>query len=763
MFKKYLIFFLFYIFICFLFFQEKDIILDSIHFVVLNPKSAFYSFFLSWNSDLFLGSSNTWSQAYIFPFSFLYFFFFSLFENIYLTQALVFAFIVIFSFFSFFLFLRQELKGCKLLYLYISSLFYTFNIYTLTTFSGSSVTLFSYGALPLQLYFLKKIFFEKSYLRYAMGFGFATMLMSGINPPFIAINFFVIMSYFIYLLFEGLWGKKFFVFQRLCILFLILILMNLYWIVGIFSFFGSGGADINAILSESLSMQNSQGTYLNVFRNLGLWSFGQGWEGKSYYNYSDLYLNNDILKITLFLPSIVALFLFMYWNKIFLKDKRLIWTLFLFSVSIPMIVATKEGFLADFYNWAYYNIPFFSMFRSSYKFMQVLIFTLSFFLAYFLYLLDSVKFINDKKIFRLKIKNLIVTFLLIVVLLNSFPFFTDRVFEQEKKIGEMPRYYYEAKNFFENDKETYRILLLPPQYFSVFYWGNTSGNPEIIWNKGLVARQAGSPEERSNKLTLELYDALFQREYTKAFELLKILNVKYVVQRNDYNWEFYKDISKSQIEVENVLKDNFKKRVSFGELDVYEVPKDYQGSLISTSIENSSVSYYSENSVKKVISIKNLKNSQKFVFSESFHPEWSLYLDKNEEFICDYLGFNENEKKYTECFRESNFLDVLKNTFYLFKKPIFKETHKLIHGYANSWSIDPIYIKENFSKNFWKENSDGSIDVVLTLYFKPQSYFNIGFIISGITFIGCFSYLGWYGIQKLTLRRKLNDSAKEKI
>jgi ABC-type uncharacterized transport system fused permease/ATPase subunit len=77
----------------------------------------------------------------------------------------------------------------------------------------------------------------------------------------------------------------------------------------------------------------------------------------------------------------------------------------------------------------------------------------------------------------------------------------------------------------------------------------------------------------------------------------------------------------------------------------------------------------------------------------------------------------------------------------------------MVNDYANQWTIDPNYIKQNFDKSYYKENPDGSIDVELTLYFKPQSYFYLGLIISGTTLLGCFTYLG-YDLVKRRKRRK---------
>jgi len=55
--------------------------------------------------------------------------------------------------------------------------------------------------------------------------------------------------------------------------------------------------------------------------------------------------------------------------------------------------------------------------------------------------------------------------------------------------------------------------------------------------------------------------------------------------------------------------------------------------------------------------------------------------------------------------------------------------------------IDPEYIKANYPKEYYKIYPDGSIDIEMTLYFKPQSYFYLGIIISTFTFVGCIAYL----------------------
>lgn len=113
----------------------------------------------------------------------------------------------------------------------------------------------------------------------------------------------------------------------------------------------------------------------------------------------------------------------------------------------------------------------------------------------------------------------------------------------------------------------------------------------------------------------------------------------------------------------------------------------------------------------------------------------------------------------TECSSENHFYaggELAK----LWEKPIFDDTHEMVYDYANQWTIDPEYIKRNYPKNYYKENADGSIDIRLNLYFKPQSYFYLWLTISGLTLFGCISYL----MQSSTyMRRKKVNSSKTNI
>jgi hypothetical protein len=318
---------------------------------------------------------------------------------------------------------------------------------------------------------------------------------------------------------------------------------------------------------------------------------------------------------------------------------------------------------------------------------------------------------------------------------------------------------------------------LPVQYFSVFTWGSTHGNPEFIWDKGLVARQAGSEFEKSNKITLQLYEYILDNNYKDANKLFKQLNIRYIVQRNDFDWRYYSSISQSPETIKNLLSP-YEKIKTFGELDIYKMsdahflPNIYPASnatvseagmnkmlevvtsesfmvdqpvlLLSEQINPSQWQFIQEQSITRNSAYSPKITFQKInptkykvhvnashpfflVFSESYHPQWKAYTeDKGLEFseiIASYTNVNVKEARHEMKFTPSDIS-------YLFAKPLPEDKHFLVNGYANAWYIDPEEIDE-----------DGDGSFVVTLYFLPQSLFYSGLFISGMTFISCFGFL----------------------
>ncbi len=103
-------------------------------------------------------------------------------------------------------------------------------------------------------------------------------------------------------------------------------------------------------------------------------------------------------------------------------------------------------------------------------------------------------------------------------------------------------------------------------------------------------------------------------------------------------------------------------------------------------------------------------------FSELYHPDWHIR-------VGDFDWFH-------SLWNWAYFLD---ETF-----------HSKSNANLNSFIIDVDSIKNNSPRESYRQNPDGSIDVDITIYFHPQSYFILGSIISCFTLlillIYCISY-----------------------
>ena len=124
----------------------------------------------------------------------------------------------------------------------------------------------------------------------------------------------------------------------------------------------------------------------------------------------------------------------------------------------------------------------------------------------------------------------------------------------------------------------------------------------------------------------------------------------------------------------------------------------------------------------------NFKKSQRLVFGQSYHHGWKLYLEQPR----NYTVRNDLKKEMKDEFINFD------NLSYLWRKPIFNNTHTLYNQYANSWTIEQKYLEDNYPTQYFKRNADGSMDLELTLYFAPQNYFYLGLLISVVTALSYF-------------------------
>jgi len=124
------------------------------------------------------------------------------------------------------------------------------------------------------------------------------------------------------------------------------------------------------------------------------------------------------------------------------------------------------------------------------------------------------------------------------------------------------------------------------------------------------------------------------------------------------------------------------------------------------------------NPTKYQVEVQNATGPFFLIFSESYTSNWKAYAGASGTLgtiIANYTKMQVEEAKSSSSFSPTDLS-------YLVQQPLSEKDHYVVNGYANAWYIDPAAIGKN---------NNGSFQV--TLYFKPQSYYYMGLIVSGAT------------------------------
>lgn len=233
----------------------------------------------------------------------------------------------------------------------------------------------------------------------------------------------------------------------------------------------------------------------------------------------------------------------------------------------------------------------------------------------------------------------------------------------------------------------------------------------------------------------EVDGLIINRKYDEFSKMLFNHNINYVlltknIPKNVFNtWVFDENMVKNQDEEflnSIVKKEEYKSKD--GNYILFSLNKR------NTLISGSELEFLRINPTKYRLKIMNLKKNRKIQFNDSFNSGWKLFLEKGfKNMKCEQV-YHQKEKDVSEC-KENFSLYEGQEILYLFKKPIFENSHSLLNNISNEWTIDPSYIKQNYDASYYTVNKDGSINIDMVLYFVPQSFFYIGVIISFAVFM----------------------------
>ena len=427
------------------------------------------------------------------------------------------------------------------------------------------------------------------------------------------------------------------------------------------------------------------------------------------------FLNYSITSnyFSFFWVLIVILFIFFCIREgDFIKNNKKI--LILFCLIILLFAWPYSNIIYNIYDYIFNNVPYIWMYRDMHQ---------KFLVIYMIALIIIITKIID---FQWKIKNNTKNYVLSIFLILHIILWLSLFIGNTKNI----KINNDDYKLFEylNTNNDYTVLSLPisEKPLSFFYF-----NSQTYSSFDLV-QLATNNINISNLYWSSIIDANYENINAANYSDIMKYNIKYILINK--NPIFFKD---DQIEDFNnlilKLENIYLKVIENNNFIIFDTQLAFSNTITWTS------KYEVVNNSKYILNNVSL-DKEKIIHNRLFHPEWKIYL---------------------------------KDEVSLFSKPLFDSTHTKIYDYANQWTIDSKTIKEYVETNYWDEllkqwypkvlsdwrtdykyyieNSDGSIDVELTLYFKPQIYFYIGLIISGTTFL---LLVLWLIIASIPKRRK---------
>lgn len=560
---------------------------------------------------------------------------------------------------------------------FISALFYMMNPYTLM-FRWNHLgiwTLFLYVTLPFTFYFLVVGLEErKKHLKYAFYFGLTTLFFasSATTPAWAILAWLIIFSYVVFhiiclaLVTPINKSKIIHSFRFVLLIVVIYFALNIWWILSVIwleptsygRIFVSGPEAARTILSLRLESQVS--SFLNVFRMLGHWSFYTGVGEDLYYPFAPVYWTPLFVILSLIIPIIA--FSSLLWSK----NKYVIFFTGMSVLAIFLMKGTYPPF-GEIYDWMFFNIPFFRIFRMQHdKFGIIQTFSYAFLIGYSLaklyYTIQTHALTKHPFHFVLKGKSLklnlhsagnkvmLIVMLILLFGVYMFPFWTGDVILSPQKLFKghrvrIPLYYYDAGSWINEQDDDFKIFSLPFRRWTTsmgatYTWGYDGGDiTKHIIQRVIIMHGMDPPPQI---LTNSIYEMLAPPAYpTSAFgKFLGLLNVRYILLHNDYDYVADAGIGSPQdVKVWLGLQKGIHFNRTFGQLDFYEndyfVPQIYAtNNLLYTNTILGKVNFI--DNVAFTPNPPAIFSSDIYAEPEPSNPNIPLILDNVNKFVLRY-------------------------------------------------------------------------------------------------------------------------------
>ncbi len=480
----------------------------------------------------------------------------------------------------------------------------------------------------------------------------------------------------------------------------------------------------------------------------------------------------DIYIILASIFGFIFIVIILYWFLIRQENNKIFYV-FLILYLILLFLSFRLTSPFDSINLLFYKTLTLGLFRSPDK---IFVFIPFFTIILFIYSLQRIN-LNKKWIMFIYVSLFLsVSFIFTWWIIKQYLYNTNWYNQGLVKI---PQEYYDIQKIINKDEKNNTILSIPYSVVNSLNWSNYPkwwyiGHDllHLLYNKNYISANSYDHGALETKLSLQG----FSTWSIETKELIKVIQKfwwRYILNHKDVDKNF---LWLTDWNLLKLLQEKVILKVNGNSyFDLYEVNKNYINALINWL----NLKFQKINPIKYTLNLTLWWEKEIVSFLQSHNSQWKLYLKPNENASwCKTLEtYNNDWKKVTECEHKQEFFQW-EELSYLYRTPLFENSHQVIYDYANSWTISKQeiidYVNQNYSDELKKEgfpkklanwktdykyytlNKDWSIDVELTLYFKPQSYFYLGLIISGTTFLLLIWYLGFDAVSN----RRRNEEKK---
>ena len=397
---------------------------------------------------------------------------------------------------------------------------------------------------------------------------------------------------------------------------LVYLLSSSYWAINLISFIwfagytnSSVGQEVYAV-DSLLNWTSSITSFTNIFRLYGDVVWFDGWADVKYFPEFSIYLQNPLLIISSFAMP------FLVFYSLLVAKKRHSKHIAFFSLLTILGLFFSKGIHSPFggtFAWMIDNVPLFWIHRAPWqKFSFITVVGYSVLGGF------GVGYFYSYLVKRFKHKNHALVSLGLFVLVTSFFLVYNRLFvlgqmfpSKDSDVGyhgkfdlgfhhKFPDYLLEAKEYVNSINEEFKILLLPNASTTVYNWGYAGATDivNLLFNKGTVSAQYGegfAPPQSIEALLAAVFEATYTGSNTTISKTLGFMNIKYILQRNDFNYGFYGGRDSPEF-IKSVLflQNGIEKAHSFGEWDFYSIKDEVLYPIIYSP--DSLVDYYGDSS-----------------------------------------------------------------------------------------------------------------------------------------------------------------------